>query len=393
MPNNNEKNNEGLNAVSLGSIEASEPVETLNVDPVSEIPPVTQGASDIPPVEPVSYDIPEPINTTPVFNEVGTVPPINNQPTSIPPVIEEEPKKKKKGNKLIFVMIIVLCIAAVGVGVYILLNISNEPSVVVTPREVTIEVGSEVSSNIDDYATFSGIASSSCSLDTSSITSTEEVGAIYNFNITCNGVTYTGTATVVDTTDPVVELRDVTVEVGGSVAEEDFIASCTDASGCSYEFSDSEALSGYLESANDYHVDIIVRDEYDNEVVVTANLHVTSEDVPDLYLSCTASSEEVRLPIVANILEGTIIRTYTFTFDSESEYNTFKENNQDSDTVTYNNVTGTPSFSDEELTLTLTRRLTKTELDQEAGSTLPTGYGELRNYYRNLGYTCTFIQP
>ena len=79
----------------------------------------------------------------------------------------------RKTNKLIFVIIIVLLIAAVGVGVYIFLNMSNKPaSVSVTPKEVKIEVGSEVSTNILDYATFNGVNSANCSLDTSNITDT-----------------------------------------------------------------------------------------------------------------------------------------------------------------------------------------------------------------------------
>ena len=238
MPNNNGNGND-LNAVSLGSIDTgnvnnippvppvdslnSTPVDNLNsgvnasvqqpVNPVAPVEPVTPVESAQPmnpgvvppidamssgtippvepvaPVEPVSYDIPQTIdqfNTTPVFNEIGTVPPIPNGLVQTPVMSPEEPKPKKKKNKLIFVIIIVLLIAAVGVGVYIFLNVSNKPAKIgVTPKEVEIEAGAEVSTNIEDYATFTGINSANCSLDTSNITYTSVVGAEYSFSITC----------------------------------------------------------------------------------------------------------------------------------------------------------------------------------------------------------------
>lgn len=437
LPNNNNENNNDLNAVSLGDIDTGNinsvppvsPIDTLNMDEPSNtvasspqvnnsIPPVDstpvstgvgvsssdsmgQGVNTpvnpIPPVEPVSYDIPETINnfnTTPVFNEIGTVPPIPSGPVQTPPVTPEAPKPKKKQNKLIFVLILVLLIAAVGVGVYIFLNMSNGgASVSVTPKNVEIEVGSQISTNIEDYATFNGVASSSCSLDTSNITDTSVIGAEYSFSITCNGVTYNGTAVVVDTTAPVVVLKEVTVQVNGSVAPEDFIDTCTDESSCSYEFSDANTVNGYLANIGNYHVDIIVRDEAGNEETVTATLMVVEEEVPDLYLSCSMNNETVRLGITSSTFTGNAVRTYTFTL-SESEYNTFKSQNENSAEVTYQNITGAPSFDDTTFTLTLMQNLTKAQLDQETGSTLPTAYGDLNRYFENsLGYDCLLEQP
>ena len=447
MPNTNNGNgNEGFNPVSLGSIDQGNvnnippvpPVESLNTQPVdslnngviqdnvnstpavnpvppvepvsnpSSVPPVTPNVdpmnpippvAPIDPVAPVSYDVPETINnfnTTPVFNEIGTVPPIPDGPVQAPTLPPEEGKPKKKMNKTVFFLIIVLLIAAVGVGVYIFLNMSNGPAVRVTPKAVEIEVGSEVSTNIEDYATFSGINSSECSLDTSNITDTNTVGAEYPFTITCNSVTYNGTATIVnnngDVTPPEVELKQVTVEVNGEVSPEDFIVSCSEED-CTYEFSNPDMVAGYLATAANYHVDIIVRDAAGNSVTVTGTLIVSAEEVPDIYLSCTAGNETLKLGITENNFTGNAIRTYTFTFDREEEYNTFKSANKNNSSVSYQNVTGTPSFDDSTLTLTLTQTLTKAQLDQEAGSTLPTAYGDIRSYYVGEGYTCSLEQP
>ena len=378
-----------LDQMSTGTI----PEPTVNPT-VNSIPPVE-------PVQPVSYDVPETINnfsTTPVFNEIGTVPPISNGPVQPTPSMNtEEPKPKKKTNKLIFVIIIVLLIAAVGVGVYIFLNVSNKPvPVSVIPKEVEIEAGSEISTDISDYATFTGINSANCSLDTSSIVNTDDVGSEYTFIITCGANNYEGTATIVDTTAPTVTLQDVTVQVGGNVSADDFIDTCDDASECSYEFEDADAVNEYLSTANNYHVNIVVRDEAGNETTVQGTLYVTEDEVPvtpDIYLSCTLNDETLNFGMVENTLTGTVSQVHTFTFTSASEYNSFKTANGSRSSVTYSGVTGTPAFNDDDLTLTLTEELTKEQLDQAEGTTLPTAYGELRAYYVGEGFTCSLQRP
>ncbi len=387
---NNGNNNEGLNPISLGSVNSNptQPIENLNNSPVENIDPV-------PPVEPVQYDVPESINNfnpTPVFNDIGTVPPSNQG--EIPP-IEQKPKKKQ--NKLIFVLIIVLLIAAVGVGVYIFLSLSNKPGAVqVIPKDVEIEAGSEVSTNIQDYATFTGVNSANCSLDVSNITDTSVVGAQYAFNITCGANTYNGTAVVVDNEAPVVVLKEVLVQVGGSVSPQDFIDTCTDASECSYAFSDEETVNGYLQSAGNYHVELIARDEAGNEVSVTGTMIVTLDEIPvtpSLYLSCAMNNETINFGIVDNHFASDASRVYAFTFDSINEYNTFKASNENKSQIAYENIVGQPSFDDQTQTLYLTQTLSKAQLDQEEGRSLPTAYGELRAYYVNNGYQCSLQRP
>ena len=450
VPNNNTSGNNDLNAVSLGNIEMGnnnsippvppvndtpvepvstiptvnasnvdsvtpvEPVETMppvepvapavqdNNSTVDSIPPVENPIPDvnsIPPVQPVSYDIPETINNfnpTPVFNEIGTVPPIPDTPiinqSPVNNSLSVEPKKKK-GNKLIFVIVIVLLIAAVGVGVYIFLSISNKPTpVAVTPKAVEIEAGSEVSTNIADYADFSGINSANCTLDTSSITDVNSVGSEYPFTITCGASTYNGTATIVDTTAPVAVLSPVTVQVGGTVSAEDFVSSCNDVSGCSYSFANEETVKGYLNTAGNYHVDINIKDGAGNQITSEGTLVVTTEEVAevpdaDMYLSCANDEETLRFGIVTSNFNGYATRSYEFTL-SESEYNTFKSANENSSSVTYNNVTGAPSFDDDTHTLTISQVLSDDEV-----ADLPTSYGELRSQYFGDGYKCTLEQP
>ena len=375
------------------------PVEP--VAPVPPVEPVNPIPDPVPPVSTVNYDIPQTIdtNTPPLFNEIGTVPPIDGGPIPTPTMAMNnnipEPTGKKKGktNKLVFVLIIVLLIAAVGVGVYIFLNMSNDTPVTptVTLKTVTIEAGSEVSQNIEDYAEFNGIDSSTCTLDTSNITDTTIINNEYSFIITCGEVTYEGSATVVDTVAPVVTLKDAVVEVNDEVSPEDFIATCDDATECSYEFVDAEQVNTYIATAASYHVEIAVRDEAGNEVIVEGTLIVSNEEVPDVYMSCSMNDENIKFGIVAGEFNGSVVREYSFTLN-ETDYNAFKEANEDSVSVTYNNVTGVPSFDDENLTVTLSTNLTMEEYEQEAGA-VPDTYGEALTYFSSSGYSCRLEQP
>ena len=380
----------------------NEPVSPI--EPVTSVPPVEPVSpipDPVPPVSTVNYDIPQAIdtNTPPLFNEIGTVPPIDGGVIPTPTmamnnnVPEPTGKKKGKTNKLVFVLIVVLLIAAVGVGVYIFLNMSNSktvtPSVVV--KEVTIEAGSEVSQDILDYALFNGVDSATCTLDVSNITDTTVVNNEYTFAITCGDVKYEGSATIVDTVAPVVTLKDAVVEVDGEVSPEDFIATCKDATECSYEFVDAQKVSTYLVTAASYHVEIIVRDGAGNEVVVEGTMIVSAEEVPDVYMSCTMNDEKVKLGMVNGAFNDSVIREYSFTFN-ETDYNAFKDANKDSVSVTYNNVTGTPSFDDANLTVTLSTRLTMEEYEKEAGE-VPDTYGEALTHFSSAGYNCRLEQP
>ena len=135
----------------------------------------------------------------------------------------------------------------------------------------------------------------------------------------------------------------------------------------------------------DQDVCMICQDNFRNK----DTLIVTESVVPDMYLSCSMGEETIRFSMIDNALNGDITRSYIFTFDNVDDYNTYKNANENSSEVTYQNVTGVPSFDDANTTLTLTQTITKQELDSEENTTLPTAYGELRAYYVGEGYNCS----
>jgi len=424
---NNQNNQEGLNVVSLGSVEGNgenlnipindispvepveslEPMETLE-NPVSNESNVEEPVLDIhavptmdtvepvepvAPVEPLNYDIPDVINTTPVFNDIGTIPPISNVPEVVMPVVNENKAPKKKGmNKTLFVLIIILALALVGGGVYLLLNKangSNAPAVIL--KSLKIEIGSSVSTDKNDYATFRGIDSSTCSLDTSEIKDTNVLNAEYKFKIICNDKTYTGKAVIVDTVVPEITLKEVTVGVNGTVNPGDFISQCDDKTECSYEFKDATKVQEYLKEVASYHVPILVKDEAGNEKEVTGTLNVV-EEVSTVALICMKTSNGVletnKFGLVGSEFNQSTTRSYTYSFASEEDYNQFKSENMNKTEITYQNVTGSPEFDDVKHTLILTKKVTYEELKQEAGASLPLPYGELKSFYENKGYQC-----
>lgn len=437
--NNNENNNEGLNALSLGSVDSG--TENLNV-PINDIPPViplseepmetleevsnvdsipesasnapevsSEAISEVPaqpdinaipevaplePVAPINYDIPEVIDNAPVFNDIGTVPPITDIPAInaiAEPAIPEGPKKKGM-NKTLFVVIIILALCAVGGGVYIILNKTNSKPLVST-KLVKIEAGSVVSTDIKDYAVFNNIDSSTCNFDTSEITDTKAVGTEYKFIITCGDKSYQGKAKIVDTTVPDVTLREVNVAVNEEVTAEDFIADCKDATKCSYSFKDEAKLKEYLNAAASYHVPIIVKDEAGNEKEVTGILNV-SENVSSLAVICKKTfdsyDEEIRLGLIEEdySFNRSTKRIYTFKFSSKEDYEKLRDENKDKQEITYLDMTGAPSFDDDNLIFTLTKKVAYTDLVNEVGSEVPNSYGELKQFFENREYTCSF---
>ena len=409
--NNNNDNKEGLNAISLGNVEANnlnvplqdippvkpvepvepETVETLDMTTnIPNVPPVAPIENQNPtpvPVPPISYDIPQPINsfTTPVFNDIGTVPPIPNGP--VPPIPEDKPQKKKM-NKTIFVLLIMVALAAVGVGVYIFLHIASVKNVPVRTKLVEIEIESEVSTDINDYATFNKQNSETCSLDTSAITDTSKLNAEYTFKIVCGTSTYTGKAKIVDTEKPEVVAKNITVAKDSSVSPEDFISSCTDKTDCNYSFKEEDKVKEWVKSEGDYRVVILVKDGADNQVEVTATLTVTGKTA-DVYLVCEQDTYTTKFAINNSVFMKVATRVYEFKFSSSTEYNNFKEEFKDKNEVTYNNITGTPEYNDNTLTLKITKNLSYDELNKEENTTLPLEVGSLRAYYENkLGKDC-----
>lgn len=426
MNNTPNNQNEDLNAFSLGNIGNEPNIGLSDIPPVSPVdtqptqlvdaaiesldssPMENMGMNDpivssIPPVEPLStsYDIPQTINqySTPVFNDIGTVPPIMNNNGGISSPNNNAGPNKKKTNKTTFIIVIILSLVIVASIIYMLLHqgmikLPSFKKASVTAKEVNIEMGSDVSTDIKDYAIFNNIDSSTCALDVSNITDTNTINAEYTFTVTCNGTKYTGKAKIVDTIPPTVKTKDVTIGVDGSVKPEDFILSCdNDNTACTYEFKDENKVKEHVKTESDYKVDIIVKDASGNATEVVGNLKV-SATYAELYLVCSKNVnsylEKTKIGSVDNMFNKSAIREYIFTYESDTEYNEIKENSKNTDKITIQNITGVPTFNDEAKRIVISKNLTVEELETEMNAKIPEAIGEIKSLYNGAGYDCSF---
>lgn len=386
-------NNDMFSAIPNNNIGTVPPMAdnsyNVPVAPVATMP--STPVEPVAPVPPLQYDVPDTINnisSVPVFNDIGTVPPIPDIPVQNVP--QNVPKKKKGINKGIFILIILVSMAAVGVGVYMFLHISNSKASPVITKKVEIEVGSAVSSLITDYATFKGIDSSNCSLNITEITDTKVLNKEYPFTITCNETVYRGTAKIVDTVKPEVTLKNVNVSLNNEVKPEDFIATCKDNTTCSYEFVKEDELKQNITKAGTYEVPIKVKDEANNEIEVNGSLTVT-ENIAELYLVCSKGNDTLmeanKLGIANNTFNKFNTRSYTFKLSAE-EYQALKTESTGKTDVTYKGITGRAEFRDTDNTLILSKELTYEDLNKEANAEIPLDFAGLKAFYTEKGYTC-----
>lgn len=398
LPNNEEiKSNEVTTDINTLQNPSEVKPEDNNLSDSTNVSPNTQSIEQqsAVPVAPVNYDIPEVIDNTPVYNEIGVVPPITNAPIlnqAVAESVSDDVPHKKPMSKPLFVIVILLALIAVGGGVYAFLSLASNRVEVLT-KTVLIEQGSSVPTDINVYATFKNIDSSTCNFDTTDITNTDTLGSEYKFRISCADKTYIGKAKIVDTKAPNVTLKEVLVGIDGEVAVEDFIDDCQDTSKCSYRFKDEEKLKEYLSSASSYHVPIIVSDEAGNEVEVTGTLKVSEDSGSStVSLICTIENDGITEVNKFGLSKGEFNkktnRSYTFTLSS-SDYNKLKEENKDKTEMTYKDITGKPTFDDATNTLTLTKNISYDDLTKEVGSSVPTSFAELKSLFENKDYTCS----
>ncbi len=254
-----------------------------------------------------------------------------------------------------------------------------------------MEIGSEISSNINDYAKFNKYDSNLCTLNTSEIKSTSTLNAEYTFSISCEGNVYRGKVKIVDTVAPRVLLKNVSVGINGEVLAKDFISSCEDKTECSYSFKDEAKVKESLDKEGEYEVEIVAKDTSGNETVAKGKLTVSAA-VADIYLICNKElngfTETNKFGLVDSTFSKSTTRIYTFKL-SDAEYSGLKESSANTEEITYKNITGKADFNDTDKTLSLTKTIGYDDLNKEVGSDLPLAYNELKAFYEDKDYSCS----
>jgi hypothetical protein len=381
VPNNGQ--NPTDNSVNNWGAPTFETIPENNLNAPAQTPPEN-------PIETLEADI-EPVMVqtnvqTDNFNRVPEPPSFDNS----------NAKKGQKANKILIIILILIIIGGIGYGVYYYLTMAKEsaPTQSFVLKDVIVELGDTLSSDIDDYATITGYDKSVCSLDITEVDS-DKIGT-YTFYVECSEDRKSGVVIVDDTTSPKAIVNDLTVLPNSSIDAEDFIDSCIDASSCTYEFEDSDMVETYLTTIGEYEVNIIVSDEYQNTTTVTAKL-IVSNNAPVKYLTCTSSLSDIsdisaslsttyKIGVSSSNAFYNATKKSNFIFDTLNEYND-NVNNYD-ESVGINNITGSANFDESTKTITISKELTLSEFNTDLSVNLADDINTIEMYLKILGYTC-----
>ena len=172
----------------------------------------------------------------------------------------------KKINKKYIIVIISMLLLLIIIGFIVFINNNKYKA-----KKITLEAGSELSDNIEDYLNTNDNIND-YKLDLSNV-NPDKVGE-YNYFISFNKKTIKGIIDVIDTTPPFIKTQDLYIEIGESYNLGDAVYHYEDASDeyiISYadDFDPKELLV-----VGDHIVKIIVTDSSGNKTDAEINIHV-----------------------------------------------------------------------------------------------------------------------
>ncbi len=333
-------------------------------------------------------------------NDMGTNPimpqdDFNAVPTPPAPNNENVKKRKENSKKTLVVVLLIVLIAAIGFGIYYFLIMAKNSSigVSVSTKDLRLELGDELSKNMEDYAKISGYNKDNCTLDISNINMNQV--STYKFYVTCGTIKSEGTAIVDDTTEPEVITTDVTILPNAPVKAEDFIEKCNDASSCTYEFETD--IQNLTASVGEYDVKIVASDDFNNKTTAIAKL-IVSANAPVRYMTCTAPEQDVD-SIYATLVDSykigidsynkfyNAVRTSVFSFADAEDYQ--KAVSSYDKAVGLHNIIGDEIFSASDKSITLKSSKTLADMSKDLNANFPDDATMLSNWLWGVaGYTC-----
>lgn len=350
------------------------PSTTTPQGPTMPIPDVMPTGSDYQATISTPVDYATPMSD---FDQIGSTP-------------EIDPKKRvKKGSpKLIKILCFLIIIGGIGFGCYYFINIKGIfDNSSVTTKNITLELGQELTENINDYATFKNTSSSNCTQDLSQVDVTK-VGT-YEYKITCGDKSYTGNVSVVDTTAPDAIPRNVIAKVNDQLEPSDFIKECSE-DNCTYEFKDSSAVGTDLTTSGLKTIVINVSDENGNNKELYIPLFVAEFDFNyGLIAYKTETNSESGYTLTEKHFVEYVSQAgytlYQYKFDDESSYDEIANAYTNNGTLTIGEVTGIPVFNKKNLQITIVK---------EYANIVPlSDYGSTNTAFTEAGYTTNYVRP
>lgn len=346
-----------------------------------------------------AYTNPQNINPMPGFEHTGTIgttPPISLEP-------EKQPQKKKT-NKTLFVVIIILLLFGVGFGTYYVLKytdlLSSKPKITINTKDIEVNMGENLSSNLTDYADIVGTDYHNCNLNVLDV-DTKTVGT-YTYQVTCGEIYKKGTITVVDNTELVVDTQKVYKVKGDTIEAKEFVVNPN--SNYTYEFVNQSEVEGYLNGTFGTYQIKIKATSGTKTLEVNAELVVLEHRIKG-YLTCQSNEQNLANSSTKKIVQqrfaiaddgnsgfGKVAQEiHVFKFADETEYSNYLATYKNGNAVTIDNITGDTKFDDSNLTITITNEKSDTEVINKYGENTMTNYASIKKYFIDtLGYECTY---
>lgn len=187
--------------------------------------------------------------------------------------VELDDEAKKSQNITSIIVLILICF--LGGFAYYIYNRKTLKDF--QPLPVTVELGDKLPIRTKNYVK-PGVGNTvdelKYVLNTKDV-DIDEVGE-YNFTVTFNNITKTGTIKIVDTTAPDLTVKRVVITEGTTYGPESFVDECIDLSGCNYSFEDSKTTEKYR-TPGTYDVYIVATDPYENKTTKKTQLVIEAQ--------------------------------------------------------------------------------------------------------------------
>ncbi len=345
-------------------------------------------------------------------NEIGTDPTLVEVIDSLDVLPEKKNEEKPNNNKpqkekpslikqVLFILLILMLMGGVAFGVYYYLNLAkNKNNQNSTPtfllNDITIKVGDKLSSSLNEYGNFSNLDITNCKLNTNEV-DTSKAGT-YPYYVVCSTSKYTAKVIVVegengDNTSSQNEFKIknefVYLTKGSEINPERLISSDEK---YTYAFADKEEAKSIINDLGIQSINIKVTDANNVEKTYTSFIYVIDSE-PKIKFSCQSPDGKVVDKTLFDSNKENInksVRMNIYTYNSDTELNDMISK-IDNGILSIDDDKGYALIDYSKRTITLVKMLQSDILDQEYGSSFPTSYNEISNYYRNkLKFDCTF---
>lgn len=222
----------------------------------------------------------------------------------------------KRNSKKILKLILIIFSVIIIFGICLYIYYRKKANININLKDVNIELGSEISSDIKDYVKGNTDKYNKISLNTEKI---EDKVGTYKYiievtnKILFNDVTkvFCGNIAVVDTTSPNLILKDLSIIKGENIDINNFVESCTDLSNCKVRYKDEEYINSIKNIPGKYEIVIVGVDDYNNEIEKTINLEIKEKKVETKKNNTNTKSSN------SNSKNGIAVLNYHFTINEE----------------------------------------------------------------------------